>query len=66
MIVYGNIKNIEQFKGKKLEGKLFSSNVINLSRRMISEVEISLLSKGLKFVLIALCGVEKLRGRLMW
>ena len=66
MIIYGNIKNIEQFKGKKLEGKLFSSNVINLSRRIFSEVEISLLSKGLKFVLIALCGVEKLCGRLMW
>ena len=24
--------NIEQFKGKKLEGKPFSSNVINLSK----------------------------------
>ena len=55
--MYGNIKKIEQFKGKKLEGKPFSSNVINFSKRVISEVEISLLSKGLKFVLVAFCGV---------
>ena len=57
IIIYGNIKKIEQFKGKKLEGKPFSSNVINFSKRVISEVKISLLSKGLKFVLIAFCGV---------
>ena len=33
-----------------LEGKFVSSNVINLSRRNLSEAKISLLSKDLKFV----------------
>ena len=33
-----------------LKGKFVSSNVINLSKRELSENEISLLSKGLKFV----------------
>ena len=46
----GNINNIATYKGERLEGKFFSSNVINLSRRNLSEAEISLLSKGLKFV----------------
>ena len=45
----GNFSNIA-FKRKRLEGKFVSSNVINLSRRNLSEAEISLLSKGLKFV----------------
>ena len=38
------------YKGERLEGKFVSSNVINFSRRNLSEAEISLLSKGLKFV----------------
>ena len=42
--------NIATFKGERLEGKFVSGNVINLSRRNLSEAEISLLSKGLKFV----------------
>ena len=46
----GNINNIATYKGERLEGKFFSSNVINLSGRNLSEAEISLLSKGLKFV----------------
>ena len=33
----------------RLEGKLVSKNVINLSRRNLSTSEISLLSEGLKF-----------------
>ena len=46
----GNINNIATYKGERLESKFVSSNVINLSRRNLSEAEISLLSKGLKFV----------------
>ena len=46
----GDINNITTYQGERLEGKLVSSNVINLSRRNLSEDEISLLSKGLKFV----------------
>ena len=46
----GNINNIATYKGERLECKFVSSNVINLSRRNLSEAEISLLSKGLKFV----------------
>ena len=42
----GNINNITTNKGERLEGKLISSNVINLSRRNLSEAEISLKSKG--------------------
>ena len=38
------------FRGNRLEGKFVSKNVINLSRRNLSSAEISLLSKGLKFV----------------
>ena len=49
----GNINNIATYKGERLEGKFVSSNVINLSRRNLSEAEISPLSKGLKFVLTA-------------
>ena len=45
-----NINNIAKYKGERLESKFVSSNVINLSRRNLSEAEISLLSKGLKFV----------------
>ena len=36
--------------GVRLEGKFVSKNVINLSKRNLSASEISLLSKGLKFV----------------
>ena len=35
---------------KRLEGKLVNKDVINLSRRNLSQSEISLLSKGLEFV----------------
>ena len=38
------------YKGLRLEGKFVSKNVFNLSRRNLSPPEISLLSKGLKFV----------------
>ena len=38
------------YKGLKLEGKFVCKNFINLSRRNLSPPEISLLSKGLKFV----------------
>ena len=37
-------------KKTRLEGKFVSKNVINLSRINLSRSEISLLSKGLKFV----------------
>ena len=46
----GNINNIATYKGERLEGKFVSSNVINLSRRNLSEAEIFLLSKGLKSI----------------
>ena len=36
--------------GGRYEGKFVSPNVINLSKRNLSDAEISLLSKGLKFV----------------
>ena len=42
--------NIASQTGVRLEGKFVSKNVINLSRRNLSASEISLLSKGLKFV----------------
>ena len=42
--------NIASQIGVRLEGKFVSKNVINLSRRNLSASEISLLSKGLKFV----------------
>ena len=43
-------ENVVMFRGNRLEGKFISENVINLSRRNLSSTEISLLSKGLKFV----------------
>ena len=46
----GNVNNVATNKGERLEGKFVSSNVINLSRRNLSEAEISLLPMGLKFV----------------
>ena len=42
--------NIASQIGVRLEGKFVSKNVINLSRRNLSASEISLLSKGLKFI----------------
>ena len=42
--------NTDSLNKTRLEGKFVSKNVINLSRRNISRSEISLLSKGLKFV----------------
>ena len=41
------------FRSNGLEGKFVSKNVINLSRRNLSTAEISLLSRGLKFVYTA-------------
>ena len=49
----GNVfkgNNIISQIGVRLEGKFFIKTVIDLSRRNISSSEISLLSKGLKFV----------------
>ena len=49
----GNVcegNNVASQLGVRLEGKFVSKNVINLSRRNLSASEISLLSKGLKFV----------------
>ena len=46
----GNINNIGKYEGERLDGKFVSSNVINLSKRNLSQAGISLLSKGLKFV----------------
>ena len=43
-------ENVAMFRGIRLEVKFVSNNVINLSRRYLSPAEISLLSKGLKFV----------------
>ena len=48
-----NVINTATYKGERLEGKFVSINVINLSRRNLSEAEISLLSRALKFVPIA-------------
>ena len=42
--------NIASQTRVRLEGKFVSKNVINLSRRNLSASEISLVSKGLKFV----------------
>ena len=46
-------ENVAMFRENRLEGKFVSKNVINLSRRNLSSAEVSLLSKGLRFVLIA-------------
>ena len=48
--VLNESENVAMFRGNRLEGKIVSKNVINLSRRNLSSAEISLLSKGLKFV----------------
>ena len=42
--------NTASLNKARLEGKSVSKNIINLSRRNLSRSEISLLSKGLKFV----------------
>ena len=42
--------NIASQIGVRLEGKFLSKNVINLSRRNLSALEVLLLSKGLNFV----------------
>ena len=42
--------NTASLNKTRLEGKFVSKNVINLSKRNLSQSEISLLSKGLKFV----------------
>ena len=41
---------ISQPTSNRLEGKFVSKNVVNLSNRILSPAEISLLSKGLKFI----------------
>ena len=46
----GNINNIATYKEEWFEGKFVTSNVINLSRKSLSEAKIFFLSKGLKFV----------------
>ena len=48
----GNIgeNNIAEVIDGRLKGKFVSPNVINLSTRILSNAEISLLSKGLKFI----------------
>ena len=38
------------YSGSRLKGKFVSPNVFNLSKRQLSKSEISLLSKGLKFI----------------
>ena len=42
--------NTAFYKGLRLGGKFVSKNIFNLSRRNLFPPEISLLSKGLKFV----------------
>ena len=42
--------NRAKLKDNRLKGKFVSNNVINLSQRQLTKSEISLLSKGLKFV----------------
>ena len=42
--------NIASLNNTRLEGKFVNQNVINVSRWNLSRSEISLLSKGLKFV----------------
>ena len=53
LLIFGKVpnerENIATFRGNRLKGKFVSKNVINLSRN-VSSTEISLLSKGLKFV----------------
>ena len=48
--VLSESENVAMFRANRLQGKFVSKNVINLSRRNLSPAEISLLSKGLKFV----------------
>ena len=43
-------ENVAMFRGNRLGGKFASKNVINLCRKNLSSAEISLLSKGLKYV----------------
>ena len=52
----GNVlqrNNITSQIGVRLDGKCVGKNVINVSRGNLSASEISLLSKGLKFLLTA-------------
>ena len=46
----GEAKIAEESMTDRLEGKFVSKNVVNLSKRELSESEISLLSRGLKFI----------------
>ena len=42
--------NKAKLEDNRMEGRFVSKNVINLSQRQLTKSEISLLSKGLKFV----------------
>ena len=44
------MKNSQPDSRSRLIGKFVSPNVLNLSKRQLSEADVSLLSKGLKFV----------------
>ena len=48
---YGS-QNIAMFRGNRFEGKFFSKNVINLSRKNISSVEITFYQKELNLFLL--------------
>ena len=45
-----NVNNSATISDNRFEGKFVSANVVNLSGRNLTKAEISLLSKGLKFV----------------
>ena len=56
---YGNVnktpnksENVGMFRGNRFEGKFFSKNVINLSRKNISSVEITFYPKELNLFLL--------------
>ena len=46
----GVASEVGEKENKRLQGVFVSNNVLNLSKRRLSEAEISLLSKGLKFI----------------
>ena len=49
----------------RLEGKFVSKNVVNLSKRTLSSAEISLLSKGLKFIPTQVVSTRR-KSRKIW
>ena len=48
--IENDLNNSINHSGSRLKGKFVSPNVFNLSKRQLSESEISLLSKGLEFI----------------